>query len=132
MINRVLLTGRLTKDPEIRKISNGKNVANCRVAVERRYKNAEGERQADFLDFSVWGKLAETLVSYAGKGSLLAIEGEIRSRNYDDQNGKRHFLTEIICTSFSFLESKAIREMRGKTNEQLKTEIELAQADLPF
>ncbi|MBS7577410.1 MULTISPECIES: single-stranded DNA-binding protein [unclassified Enterococcus] len=129
MINRILLTGRLTKDPEIRRVANGKNVAHCRVAVERRYKNAEGERQADFLDFSIWGKPAETLVSYAGKGSLLAIEGEMRSRNYDDQNGKRHFLTEIICTSFSFLESKA---MRGRSNEQFKADIELEQEDLPF
>ncbi|MDR1568085.1 MAG: single-stranded DNA-binding protein [Streptococcaceae bacterium] len=133
MINRVILTGRLTKDPEIKTIPSGKVVARFKLAVDRKFKNSEGKKQTDFLDVTIWGKSAETLVSYAGKGSMLAVEGELRSRNYEDANGKRHFLTEIICTAFSFLESKAIRELREKSNQPADSDpLDLAEEELPF
>lgn len=132
MINRVILTGRLTKDPEIKTTPSSKSFTKIKLAVDRNFKNASGEKQADFLDITVWGKSAEILVSYAGKGSMLAIEGEIRSRTYDDSKGARHFTTEIICTSFSFLESKAIRELREKSRDMLETSLDIDEEEMPF
>ena len=83
-MNKTLLIGRLTATPELTQTPTGKNVSHVTVAVNRRFKNENGEREADFLNVVVWGKLAETLVSYAGKGSLISIEGELRTRKYEN------------------------------------------------
>ena len=105
-MNKTLLIGRLTATPELTQTPTGKNVSHVTVAVNRRFKNENGEREADFLNVVVWGKLAETLVSYAGKGSLISIEGELRTRKYE-KDGSNRYVTEVLCQAFQLLESRA-------------------------
>lgn len=99
MYNKVILIGRLVADPELHKTSTDKSVARATLAVNRRYKDQNGEREADFITLVVWGKLAETLVSYANKGSLLSVDGELRTRRYEKngttQYGDRSALSRI-------------------------------------
>lgn len=105
MINRVVLVGRLTKDPELRYTPNG--VANCsfNLAVNRPFANQQGEREADFLPIVVWRKAAENAANFLKKGSLAGIDGRIQTRNYD-KDGRRVYVTEIIAESVQFLDSK--------------------------
>ncbi len=100
------------------------------LAVNRRFKNEKGEGEADFISIIIWGKSAETLVSYAKKGSLISIEGEIRTRNYTDKQNQKHYVTEILGLSYDLLESRAtiaLRESAIKTEETL-----LDAEELPF
>ena len=106
MINNVVLVGRLTKDPDLRYTSNGTAVATFTVAVDRNFTNAQGSRDADFINCVIWRKQAETFANYTHKGSLIGIEGRIQTRNYEGSDGKRVYVTEVSVNSFSFLESK--------------------------
>ena len=108
MYNKVILIGRLTATPELHKTANEKSVARATVAVNRRYKSQSGEREADFVNVVVWGRLAETLASYASKGSLISLDGELRTRRYEKE-GATHYVTEVLCHSFQLLESRAQR-----------------------
>lgn len=103
MINSVALTGRLTKDPEVRRTQNDKAVSSFTIAVDRDYKNQDGSRTADFVNCVAWGKSAELLHSYAHRGDMLGIEGRIQTRNYQDKNGNRVFVTEVLVGKLSFL-----------------------------
>lgn len=105
MINNVTLTGRITKDLEQRHTNSGKTVVNFTLAVDRRFKDQNGERQADFIQVQVWGKTAEILCQYAGKGSLIGIEGRIQTRNYENNQGQRVHVTEVVAENVSFLDS---------------------------
>mgnify|MGYP000513754876 FL=1 len=105
-MNKAILIGRLTKDPELRTTPTGRNVCQFSVAVSRNFTNANGEREADFINCVVWDKQAENLVKYQKKGNQIAVEGRIQTRNYDDKDGKRVYVTEILATSISFLDSK--------------------------
>ena len=98
---------------------------------EIRFKNENGEREADFLNVVVWGKLAETLVSYAGKGSLISIEGELRTRKYE-KDGSNRYVTEVLCQAFQLLESRAQRAMRENNGGEDLSDIILEGEDLPF
>ena len=111
MYNKVILIGRLVAAPELHKTSTDKSVARVTVAVNRRYKDQNGERETDFVNVVVWGKLAETMASYASKGSLISLDGEIRTRRYE-KNGIMQYVTEVLCQSFQLLESRAQRAMR--------------------
>lgn len=106
MINSVNLTGRLTKEVDLRYTSNGKAVGSFTLAVDRQFKNAHGEKETDFINFVVWGKSAETMVNYTRKGSLIGITGRIQTRNYENQQGQRVYVTEVVAENFTFLESK--------------------------
>ena len=106
MINRVVLVGRLTKDPELRYTPNGVAVATFTLAVNRIFANQNGEREADFISCQVWRKTAENVANYLRKGSLIGIEGRIQTRNYENQEGKRVYITEVIADSVQFLEPK--------------------------
>ncbi|BDR57403.1 single-stranded DNA-binding protein [Xylocopilactobacillus apis] len=106
MINNVVLVGRLTKDPDLRYTSNGTAVASFTVAVDRNFTNAQGAREADFINCVVWRKQAETFSNYMHKGSLVGIEGRIQTRNYEGNDGKRVYVTEVMVNNFSFLEAK--------------------------
>lgn len=106
MINNVVLVGRLTKDPDLRYTSNGTAVASFTVAVDRNFTNAQGSRDADFINCVVWRKQAETFANYTHKGSLIGIEGRIQTRNYEGNDGKRVYVTEVSVNNFSFLEPK--------------------------
>lgn len=111
MYNKVIMIGRLTIQPEVNQTASGKHVTRVTVAVNRRFKTGEGEREADFIPVVFWGKLAEILASYGGKGSLVSIDGELRTRKYE-KNGQNQYITEVLGQSFQLLESRAQRVMR--------------------
>ncbi|KWU39923.1 single-stranded DNA-binding protein [Levilactobacillus brevis] len=106
MINRVVLTGRLTRDVDLRYTQGGAAVATFNLAVDRRFTNQQGEREADFVSCVIWRKPAENFANFFHKGSLVGIEGRIQTRNYENKQGQRVYVTEVIVENFSFLESK--------------------------
>ena len=106
MINRVVLVGRITKDPELRKTQSGLSTVSFTIACNRRFSGANQEQQADFISCVAWRQSADFMASYVKKGSLLGVEGRIQTRNYDDANGKKVYVTEIVCDSVQILESK--------------------------
>ncbi|MGP6387862.1 single-stranded DNA-binding protein [Streptococcus dysgalactiae] len=131
MYNKVIAIGRLVAKPELVKTATDKHVARLSLAVNRRFKNASGERETDFISVVVWGKLAETLVSYASKGSLMSIDGELRTRKYD-KDGQVHYVTEVLCQSFQLLESRAQRAMRENNVANDLVDLVLEEEELPF
>lgn len=131
MYNKVILIGRLTAAPEAVKTANDKIVSRVTIAVNRRFKGQDGERQADFIQIVFWGKLAETLVSYSSKGSLLSLDGELRTRRYE-KDGVTHFVTEVLGHSFQLLESRAQRAMRENNAENELADLVLEEEELPF
>ncbi|HAA5910635.1 TPA: single-stranded DNA-binding protein [Listeria monocytogenes] len=106
MMNRVVLVGRLTKDPELRYTPAGVAVATFTLAVNRTFTNQQGEREADFINCVVWRKPAENVANFLKKGSLTGVDGRVQTRNYEGNDGKRVYVTEIVAESVQFLESK--------------------------
>ncbi|MCM3618222.1 single-stranded DNA-binding protein [Sutcliffiella horikoshii] len=106
MLNRVVLVGRLTKDPELRYTPSGVAVATFTLAVNRTFQNQQGEREADFINCVVWRKQAENAANFLKKGSLAGVDGRVQTRNYEGQDGKRVYVTEIVAESVQFLEPK--------------------------
>lgn len=106
MINRVVLVGRMTRDPELRRTSSGAAVTSFSLAINRNYQSASGEQQTDFINCVVWNKVAENVERYCSKGSLVGIEGRIQSRQYDTQDGTKRTVVEVVCDSVQFLETK--------------------------
>lgn len=106
MINRVVLVGRLTKDPELRYTPNGVAVANFTIAVNRPFSNQQGDRDADFIQVVVWRRQAENVANFVSKGSLVGVEGRIQTRSYDNNEGRRVYVTEVVADSVQFLEPK--------------------------
>ena len=105
-MNNVSLVGRITKDPELRTTGSGTATTNITVAINRRFANQNGEREADFIQCVVWNKQAENVCKYLSKGSLVGVTGRIQTRNYDGQDGKKVYVTEVVAENVSFLESK--------------------------
>ncbi|MFK4567518.1 single-stranded DNA-binding protein [Enterococcus sp. UD-01] len=112
MINNVVLVGRLTKDPDLRYTSSGSAVATFTLAVNRNFTNQNGNREADFINCVIWRKPAETMANYARKGTLLGVTGRIQTRNYENQQGQRVYVTEVVCENFQLLESRSASEQR--------------------
>ena len=110
MINNVVLVGRLTRDPELRYTPAGAAVANFTVAVDRNFTNQNGQREADFISCVMWRKSAENFANFTHKGSLVGIEGRIQTRNYENQQGNRVYVTEVVAENFSLLESRSESE----------------------
>ena len=106
MLNRVVLVGRLTKDPELRYTPSGKAVASFTLAVDRPFRNANGEREADFINIVVWGAQAESCANYLTKGKLSAVDGRLQIRSYDGQDGQKRWITEVIADNVRFLSPK--------------------------
>ena len=106
MLNRVVLIGRLTKDPELRYTPNGVAVASFTLAVERNFKNANGEREADFIPCVVYRQLAELCSNYLDKGKLAAVDGRLQVRTYDAQDGQRRWVYEVVAENVRFLSPK--------------------------
>ena len=106
-MNKAILIGRLTKDPELKKTNSGLSYVQFNLAVNRNYTNKSGEKQADFINCVVWRVQADNLVKYIKKGGLIGVEGEIQTRTYDDKNGTKKYITEVLCNSIEFLESKS-------------------------
>lgn len=115
MINRVVLVGRLTNDIEVKKTGTGLSVASFTVACNRRVAQGQ-ERQADFINCVAWRQTADFLGRFARKGSLVGVEGRIQTRNYEGQDGKRVYVTEIVCDSAQLLESKQTTESRPQSS----------------
>ena len=117
MLNRVVLVGRLTKDPEYRTTPSGVSVATFTLAVNRTFTNAQGEREADFINCVVFRRQAENVNNYLSKGSLAGVDGRIQSRSYENQEGRRIFVTEVVADSVQFLEPKNAQQNGGQRQQ---------------
>lgn len=106
MLNRVVLVGRLTRDPELKYTPNGIAVASITLAVNRPFSNQQGNREADFINVVIWRKQAENVANYLRKGSLAGIDGRLQTRSYENNEGKKVFVMEVVADSVQFLESK--------------------------
>ena len=105
-MNKVLLVGRLTRDPEVRTMSTGNSVANFSIAVNRNFKNKDGNVEADFINIVVYGRQVESISKYVFKGSQVGLEGRMQTRTYDAQDGTKRYVTEVIADNVEFLGSK--------------------------
>ena len=140
MINRAIIVGRITKDPMLRKTPNGTSVVSFAIACNRRIKQ-EGQPEADFINCQAWSKTAEAICNYVSKGHLIGLEGRVQTRNYDDKDGKRVYVTEVVADSVQFLESKKQAENGGneaytapvmQNNECADYASDIETDDLPF
>lgn len=118
MLNRVALVGRLTRDPELRRTSNGKAVTSFNLAVERNFKS--DDQEADFINCVCWGKIAENTERYCSKGSLVSVDGRIQTRNYENNQGQKVYVTEVIADSVQFINTK--RDSNTATAAQAQTQ----------
>ncbi|MGU7985975.1 single-stranded DNA-binding protein [Streptococcus suis] len=118
MINNVVLVGRLTRDAELRYTPSNVAVATFTLAVNRPFKNENGEREADFINCVIWRQAAENLANWAKKGALIGITGNIQTRYYDNQQGQRVYVTEVIASSFQLLESRNSQQNQQGNNFQ--------------
>jgi single-strand DNA-binding protein len=123
MINQVTLVGRLTKDPDLRITQEGTSVTNVTVAVNRPFRNQLGEIGADFVQCILWKRMAENTAQYCRKGSLVGITGRIQTRYYDNQEGKRVYVTEVVAETIKFLESKRSTEI---PHQQVENKLPIA------
>ena len=123
MLNKIILVGRLTKDVELRATANGVSVANFTVAIQRKFKDANGERQSDFINCVAFGKTADFLKSWFSKGAMLSVEGRIQVRNYEDKDGKKVYVTEVVAEDVGFV--------GGKKEQAEEKEAEMEMTDLP-
>lgn len=106
MINRAVVCGRLVRDPELRRTQNGTPVTSFTLAVNRTFKNADGQQEADFLNCVAWNKTAEIVEQYCSKGNLVGVEGRLQSRSYQDNQGNNRTVVEIIADQVQFMQSK--------------------------
>lgn len=133
-MNTVNLIGRLTNDPEMRYTpNNGKAVTTFTLAVNRTYKNNDGQNDADFIRVVAWERIAENIANYCKKGSSVGVVGSIRTRSYDDQDDKKIYITEVLCNSIQFLNTKSKNEELDDkgSNNTTKTQYEQKDADEP-
>lgn len=126
-MNKVILVGRLTRDSEIKSTNSGKTVANFNLAVDRRFKNKDGQKEADFINCQAWGKTAELLGQYTQKGSRIGVVGRMQVRSYDGTDGIKRWVTEVIVDELEFLESKGSGQTASPTNQ-----VSVAQMDEDF
>ena len=127
-MNKVELVGRLTKDPEVKLTSNQTQFCNFTIAVDRRFKDANGQRQADFINCVAWRQTAVFIQKYFHKGNRIGLVGSIQTRSYDDQNGQKKFITEVVVDEAEFVESSGVAS--GETYRQepvAPTQIQLLQ-----
>ena len=146
MINNVVLAGRLTRDPELKYTTTGTATATFTLAVTRDFNNANGEKESDFINCVVWRKTAETLANYAKKGSLIDVIGRVQTRSYENQQGQKVYVTEVVVEKFHFLEKRdGGQTQRANNNTQANqssanqtrdpfagSSIDLTDDDLPF
>lgn len=116
MINNVVLVGRLTKDPDLRYTQSGTAVANFTLAVNRTFTNQDGEREADFINCVIWRKAAENLANMVGKGAQIGVTGRIQTRNYENKEGQRVFVVEVVAENFQMLESRNKQNSQNNAN----------------
>jgi single-strand DNA-binding protein len=145
MYNRIVLIGRLTRDPELRYLPSGAPVAVFTLAVDRPFKNQGGERETDFVTITTWRKLAEQASRYLDKGRLVAVEGRLQIRSYETQDGQRRKVAEVVADGIRFLDSgkrngqrvapvAEAQEQAGEAvpGEDDTREVSVAEDDVPF
>ena len=138
MINNVTLIGRLTRDPELRYTTQDVAVATFNLAVNRNFKGANGEREADFINCMIWRKQAELLAEWCKKGNLVGITGRIQTRSYDNQQGKRVYVTEVVAETFQLLEKHDNSANQSNIEEQMPASfgatnpLDISDDDMPF
>lgn len=138
MINNVVLVGRIVREPELRYTPQNTAVATFTLAGNRRFKNAQGEREADFINCVIWRQPAENLANWAKKGALVGITGSIQVRNYENKDGQRVYVTEVLADNFQMLESNSNKTEKGKTKSNQDKDpfagspMEVSDDDLPF
>ncbi|MBF2653948.1 single-stranded DNA-binding protein [Listeria seeligeri] len=144
MMNRAILVGRLTANPTLKYTPAGVPVTTFTLAINRTFTNQQGEREADFINCVVWRKPAENVANYLKKGSLAGVDGRVQTRNYEGENGKRIYVTEVVAESVQFLEPKS-KNNNTPQNEPNQTQkpasenyasntkpIDISDEDLPF
>lgn len=107
MINRAVLTGRLTRDPELKYTQSGNAVCSFTLAVDRQFRNQNGDRDADFINCVIWRKSAENFANFTHKGSMIGVDGRIQVRSYENQQGQRVYITEVVVENFVLLEKRS-------------------------
>nr|UWD76200.1 MAG: Single-strand binding protein family protein [Bacteriophage sp.] len=137
MLNNVCLVGRMAGDAELRYTPNNQAVATFRLAVNRPFKNQNGEREADFINCVIWRQQAENLANWAKKGALIGITGRIQTRNFENQQGQRVYVTKVIADSFQLLErrdngAKQQATDNNKNFSQNTAPMDISDDDLPF
>ena len=139
MINNTVLVGRLTKDVDLRYTQSNVAVATFTLAVNRTFKNENGEREADFINCVMWRQQAENLANFAKKGALIGITGRIQTRSYDNQQGQRVYVTEVVAEQFQLLESKGQGNQGQQQAQQQAPDfsrqgapLDISDDDLPF
>lgn len=131
MINKTLLIGRLTKDPEVKKFQGGTAVASFTLAVDRNYKNKDGEREADFIPVVAWRKTAELLEKYTHRGDMLAVVGRIQTRSYETPDGYKRYVTEVVADEVQFVQTKEKSDIVVDEQPYAGFE-EISDFDVPF
>ena len=130
MINNVVLVGRMTRDAELRYTPQNQAVATFTLAVNRNFKNQSGEREADFINVVIWRQQAENLANWAKKGALIGVTGRIQTRNYENQQGQRVYVTEVVIDSFRSLEKRDNSANRNSMDEQMPPSFESNQMNI--
>lgn len=135
MFNKIILIGRLTREPELRYTPSGTPVAKFTLAVDRR-PNKQGEREADFIDILTWQKIAETCANYLGKGRLVAVEGRLQIRSYNDNQGIRRKAAEVVAETVRFLDrakdGQSQKPADGTADDDFVSEVSFVDDDTPF
>ncbi|CNC36533.1 prophage LambdaSa1%2C single-strand binding protein [Streptococcus agalactiae] len=138
MINNIVLVGRMTKDAELRYTPSNQAVATFSLAVNRNFKNQSGEREADFINCVIWRQQAENLANWAKKGALVGITGRIQTRNYENQQGQRIYVTEVVVENFQLLESRNSQQQTNQSGNSSNSyfgnanKMDISDDDLPF
>lgn len=137
IINNVQLIGRLTRDIDLRKTPQGDSVGRFTLAVDRNYKNKQGEYDADFINCQIWRQAADTLARYAHKGTKIAVDGNIRTGSYENQQGQKVYTTEVVVNNFYFVESRQQQQEQTPVQQDspfsnFGTQVDISEDDLPF
>ncbi|HEM3858704.1 TPA: single-stranded DNA-binding protein [Streptococcus suis] len=132
MINNVVLVGRMTCDAELRYTPSNQAVATFTLAVNRNFKNQDGEREADFINCVIWRQQAENLANWVKKGALIGVTGRIQTRSYDNQQGQRVYVTEVVAESFQLLESRGQQSNSQDGSFGNSSPMDIQDEDLPF
>ncbi len=135
MLNRVILIGRLTRDPELRYVPSGQPVASFTLAVDRPFTNQAGERETDFIDIVAWRKLADQVSQHLSKGRLVAVEGRLQIRSYETQDGQKRKVAEIVADAVRFLDRKGATAAAGSgpaAEAAQPADFEPEEEDVPF
>lgn len=131
MLNKVILIGRTTREPDVRRTASGTAVASFSLALANPYVLKDGKSTTDYIDCVVWEKQAEVMEKYIGKGRLLAVEGRIQPRSYEDKDGNRRYVTEVVCNNVKILDKKSESSTQEKVVDSTPS-FDISEDDLPF